>query len=123
MTGVALQPTTYFQDMLSNTPSVLLSFEDVAVDFTQEEWQHMNNAQKTLHKDVMLETYINLLFLGFYIAKPDVIFKLEQESVHRIGENSVNQGVPEPYKKNELLEANRESQEGIFRQVVITKIV
>ncbi|XP_058515907.1 KRAB domain-containing protein 4-like, partial [Ochotona princeps] len=111
---VALQPTTYFQDMLSNTPSVLLSFEDVAVDLTQEEWQHMNNAQKTLYKDVMLETYSHLLSLGFCIAKPDVIFKLEQESVHRTGENSVNQGVPESYKKNEPLEANQESKEIIF---------
>lgn len=29
----------------------------------------------------------------------------------------------ESYKKNELLEANQESQEGILRQVIITKII
>ena len=41
-----------------------ISFEDVAVDFTWEEWQDLEDAQKILYKDVMLETYSNLMFLG-----------------------------------------------------------
>ncbi|XP_027632055.1 zinc finger protein 39-like [Tupaia chinensis] len=55
-----------------------ISFEDVALDFTWEEWQDLEDAQKILYKDVMLETYSNLMFLGQSIAKPAVIFKLEQ---------------------------------------------
>ncbi|XP_014444484.2 zinc finger protein 809 [Tupaia chinensis] len=55
-----------------------ISFEDVAMDFTWEEWQVLEDAQKTLFKDVMLETYNSLMFLGQSIAKPAVIFKLEQ---------------------------------------------
>uniref|UniRef100_A0A5F9D884 KRAB domain-containing protein n=1 Tax=Oryctolagus cuniculus TaxID=9986 RepID=A0A5F9D884_RABIT len=54
------------------------SFEDLAVYFTWEEWQNMNKAQKILYRDVMLETYSSLLFLGHCITKPDLIFKLEQ---------------------------------------------
>ncbi|XP_063490553.1 zinc finger protein 157-like isoform X2 [Symphalangus syndactylus] len=37
-----------------------VSFEDVAVDFTQQEWHRLDPAQRTMHKDVMLETYSNL---------------------------------------------------------------
>ncbi|XP_040827376.1 zinc finger protein 1 homolog [Ochotona curzoniae] len=50
----------------TNTLSVLVSFEDVAVDITQEEWQIMDNTQRTLYRDVMLETYSNLLFVDPY---------------------------------------------------------
>ncbi|XP_053434129.1 zinc finger protein 658-like [Nycticebus coucang] len=58
-----------------------VSFEDVTVEFTQEEWQHLGPVQRTLHRDVMLENYSHLLSpvsLGYCISKPKVIFKLEQ---------------------------------------------
>ncbi|XP_008583943.1 PREDICTED: zinc finger protein ZFP69B [Galeopterus variegatus] len=69
-------------EVTSGHPTVesqeLLTFKDISVDFTQEEWGQLAPAHQNLYREVMLENYGNLVSVGYRLSKPGVISQLEK---------------------------------------------
>ena len=41
-----------------------MTYDDVSVNFTEEEWDLLDPSQKSLYEEVMLETYQNITAIG-----------------------------------------------------------
>lgn len=54
-------------------------FDEVAIYFSDEEWEVLTEQQKALYREVMRMNYETVLSLEFPFPKPDMISRLEGE--------------------------------------------
>ncbi|KFO29105.1 Pogo transposable element with KRAB domain [Fukomys damarensis] len=54
-------------------------FDEVAIYFSDEEWEVLTEQQKALYREVMRMNYETVLSLEFPFPKPDMISRLERE--------------------------------------------
>ncbi|XP_011242239.1 zinc finger protein 431-like isoform X3 [Mus musculus] len=72
-----------------------VTYDDVHVNFTGEEWNLLDPSQKSLYKDVMLETYWNLTVIGYtwenhHIERHCQSSRRNERSMRNKKSNSVN---------------------------------
>ncbi|XP_019352887.2 zinc finger protein 23 isoform X2 [Alligator mississippiensis] len=59
---------------MAQTP---VTFDDIAVYFSEEEWEELAQWQKELYQDVMRDNYEALVALGHVATRPDIVLLIE----------------------------------------------
>ncbi|XP_071989710.1 uncharacterized protein [Engystomops pustulosus] len=55
-----------------------VTFEDVAVQFSEDEWRRLQTQEKDLYREVMTDNYHNLTSLGLTVSPPEIVVKIER---------------------------------------------
>lgn len=64
---------------LLDPEQILVTFQDVVVYFSEQEWKCLEEWQKELYRTVMEEIHTALISLGYAILNPETLFRVKKE--------------------------------------------
>ncbi|XP_063819168.1 zinc finger protein 383-like [Pseudophryne corroboree] len=79
-------------------------FDEVAIYFTKEEWDCLKTEEKEIYREVMVENYQTMAFLGLITVKPPLVSAIErgEEPVLKIPQQIHGQEVPRISSRDHL---------------------
>uniref|UniRef100_A0A2K6H0A1 Zinc finger protein 69 homolog n=2 Tax=Propithecus coquereli TaxID=379532 RepID=A0A2K6H0A1_PROCO len=105
----------------------LLTFKDISVDFTQEEWGQLGPAHQNLYREVMLENYRNLVSVGYQLSKPSVISQLEKGEepwmTEKEGPGDPSSDLKSKTETSESTAKNAISQEQLYHGIIMERVM
>ncbi|XP_036204659.1 zinc finger protein 69 homolog isoform X7 [Myotis myotis] len=100
-----------------------LTFKDITVNFTQEEWGQLTPAHRNLYREVMLENYGNLVSVaGYEFSKPRVISQLEKGEEPWITEKE-GPGHPSADLKSKTETSMSTAKEQLYQGIIIERFM
>ncbi|XP_010968383.1 zinc finger protein 483 [Camelus ferus] len=110
--------------VLPNTESQeSVTLKDVAVTFSRGEWRRLEPFQKEIYKEVLLENFRNLEFLGFPVSKLDLVSQLKWAGLPRLLQKEVSKrSKPECELSGELKESGG-NQDVLVEESTLDKII
>ncbi|XP_013821672.2 PREDICTED: zinc finger protein 483 [Capra hircus] len=110
--------------ILPNTESQeSMTLKDVAVTFSRGEWRKLEPSQKEIYKEVLLENYRNLEFLGFPVSKLDLVSQLKWAGLPRLLQKEVSKGCRPECELGGGLKESGGSQDVLMEESTLDKII
>ncbi|XP_008834496.2 zinc finger protein 69 homolog [Nannospalax galili] len=113
--------------LLAAASQELLTFKDIAVDLSQEEWGQLAPAYRDLYREVMLENYRNLVSVGYQLSKPSVISQLEKGEGPWVAESESSEdpisAMKSKIETNESTAENDISREQLYHGIMMGRLI